>query len=204
MYVLPEQRLHACMFSPAHWFVQFRARLLPNYLQSMSTSERFVRAFLTIRAAFGSARAWDMWARLATQQGEPIIAGSGATRDEAEAALRTVFESAWEASGALATTNKGRAAGKKPRAKVPVPDGATAFCDSARKHAHSHACTHTHTHPRLLGPFCVLPDVTLAALCCAGSECLPVTFVSLVCPVHRARLLLATAARCCDCPAALP
>ncbi len=89
-------------------------------MQSMSVQEQWVRAFLTLKAAFGGPAAFDMWERTAAAASDLALAEDG-TEPPVELELADVqlaFMAAWEVAGAVASTPKARVAAKKAPAKV--------------------------------------------------------------------------------------
>ncbi|KAF8062716.1 hypothetical protein HT031_004046 [Scenedesmus sp. PABB004] len=92
--------------------------------QGMSASEKFTRAMLTVKSAYGAARAWDLWSRMAAPPVEAALARGKASAFDA--ALKAQFVAAWAAGAAGAAGAKAKVAAKKDPAKAwaELQDGA--------------------------------------------------------------------------------
>jgi hypothetical protein len=86
------------------------------FLQTMSSSEKFTRAMLTIRSAFGTPAGWDLWSRMGSKEMEKALA-SGDDK-KIEAALQAQFVAAWGAAAGKARSNKAKVVAKKDGSKV--------------------------------------------------------------------------------------
>jgi hypothetical protein len=82
----------------------------------MSSQERFARAFLTLKAAFGPKPAWDMWRRLAPPSATATLAKGDSAA--VEKLLQQKFDEAWAAAAAAAKTKRAQQAAKKKPAQV--------------------------------------------------------------------------------------
>ncbi|WIA20770.1 hypothetical protein OEZ85_005134 [Tetradesmus obliquus] len=84
--------------------------------QTMSNSEKFTRAMLTIRSAFGTPAAWEFWAGMGREQMETALASGDAK--EVETTLQSMFVGQWSAAAGQARTNKAKVAAKKDSYKA--------------------------------------------------------------------------------------
>lgn len=82
----------------------------------MSNSEKFTRAMLTIRSAFGTPAAWEFWAGMGREQMEKALASGDAKK--VETTLQSMFVGQWSAAAGQARTNKAKVAAKKDSYKV--------------------------------------------------------------------------------------
>uniref|UniRef100_A0A383VGR8 UDP-glucose:glycoprotein glucosyltransferase n=1 Tax=Tetradesmus obliquus TaxID=3088 RepID=A0A383VGR8_TETOB len=84
--------------------------------QTMSNSEKFTRAMLTIRSAFGTPAAWEFWAGMGREQMEKALASGDAKK--VETTLQSMFVGQWSAAAGQARTNKAKVAAKKDSYKA--------------------------------------------------------------------------------------
>lgn len=85
-------------------------------LQTMSNSERFTRAMLTIKSAFGVPAAWEFWMRMGHPVVEQLLAGGKQSKIDAE--FKSAFISAWTEAAKSPKTSKAKVAAKKDGIKV--------------------------------------------------------------------------------------
>lgn len=81
-------------------------------MQEMSSAEKFTRAMLTMKSAYGAGPAYNFWYSMATQASKVNISNP----KDAETLLSSTFTSAWTDASKSPATSKARVAAKKSAA----------------------------------------------------------------------------------------